>query len=165
MKRRDVLYALAAGALAPLLLSGCGFQLRGSGTPTTLPELSLAGDTESALARELTSYLQRSGSGVSDQAPWVVTLGTPGLEERRLGGESRASRDHELTLHASVALQARSDDTYHLHTETLSTSTRIRVNDDDLLNREALFSEARDQLEKQLAQKIVARLANVASWQ
>ncbi|CAM4012299.1 LPS assembly lipoprotein LptE [Vreelandella rituensis] len=165
MKRRDVLYALAAGALAPLLLSGCGFQLRGSDMPTTLPELSLAGDTESGLAREFISRLQRAGSGVSDQAPWVVTLGTPRLEERTLGGEGRASRDHELTLRASVALQERSDDTYHLHTETLSTSTRIRVNDDDLLNREALFSEARGQLEKQLAQKILARLVNVASWQ
>lgn len=165
MKRRDVLYALAAGALAPLLLGGCGFQLRGSEMPAKLPELSLAGDTESGLAREFTAQLKQAGSGVSAQAPWVVTLGTPRLEERRLGGEGRASRDHELTLHTSVALQSRSDNTYHLHTETLSTSTRIRVNDDDLLNREALFSEARDQLEKQLAQKIVTRLVNVASWQ
>lgn len=58
-------------------------------------------------------------------------------------------------------MQQRETNAYALNNATLSTSTRIRVSDDDLLNRETLFQEAEQTLTRQLAQRIVERLANL----
>ena len=58
-------------------------------------------------------------------------------------------------------MQQRETNAYALNNATLSSSTRIRVSDDDLLNRETLFQEAEQTLTRQLAQRIVERLANL----
>ncbi|MGD7651499.1 hypothetical protein, partial [Ralstonia pseudosolanacearum] len=93
--------------------------------------------------------------------PWRVTLGSPALQDRRIGGESRSSREHELTLSTTLSVQQRTTNAYALNNAALSTRTQIRVNDDDLLNRETLFQEAEQALTRQLAQRIVERLANL----
>ncbi|BBI74725.2 hypothetical protein HAALTHF_40880n [Vreelandella aquamarina] len=122
---------------------------------------SLEGDDNSALAQQLRTRLQQLGTEVESGAPWRVTLGTPSLQERRIGTDGRASREHELTLSTSLSVQQRETNAYALNNATLSTSTRIRVSDDDLLNRETLFQEAEQTLTRQLAQRIVERLANL----
>jgi LPS-assembly lipoprotein len=58
-------------------------------------------------------------------------------------------------------VQQRDTGAYALNDATVATSTRIRVSDDDLLNRETLFQEARQTLTRQLAQRIIERLANL----
>ena len=52
-----------------------------------------------------------------------------------------------------------------LNNATITTDTRIRVSDDDLLNRETLFQEAEQTLTRQLAERIVERLANLEAIQ
>ena len=138
MNRRRFL-TLSIAASAAVLLSGCGFRLRGSESMPRLPALSLEGDDNSALAQQLRTRLQQLGTEVESGAPWRVTLGTPSLQERRIGTDGRASREHELTLSTSLSVQQRETNAYALNNATLSTSTRIRVSDDDLLNRETLF--------------------------
>ncbi|MFN2410628.1 MAG: hypothetical protein ABR539_10050 [Halomonas sp.] len=158
MNRRTFL-ATSMAASAALLLSACGFRLRGAGSMPNLPPLALAGDTDSDLARQLTNRLEQQGTQLSDNGEWRVTLGSPRLDERRLGGEGRGSRDHDLTLSTTLSVQRREDNAYLLNGETLSTSTRIRVNDDDLLNRDDLFREAERSLNRELTERIIERLS------
>lgn len=166
MKRTNLLsrrrfLSLSTAASAAVLLVGCGFHLRGTGSMPSLPALALEGNNSSPLAQQLSNRLQQLGTEVSPGAPWRVTLGTPSLQERRIGGDGRASREHELTLSTSLSVQERSTNAYALNNATLASSTRIRVSDDDLLNRETLFQEAEQTLTRQLAQRIVERLANL----
>ncbi|MCA1772910.1 MAG: hypothetical protein LC677_09980 [Halomonas sp.] len=158
MNRRTFL-ATSMAASAALLLSACGFRLRGAGSMPNLPPLALEGDTDSDLARQLTNRLEQQGTQLSDNGEWRVTLGSPRLDERRLGGEGRGSRDHDLTLSTTLSVQRREDNAYLLNGETLSTSTRIRVNDDDLLNRDDLFREAERSLNRELTERIIERLS------
>ncbi|WP_394424489.1 LPS assembly lipoprotein LptE [Vreelandella stevensii] len=160
MNRRHFL-TLGSAACAVALLGGCGFRLRGTDSMPNLPPLALEGDANSTLAQQLRTRLQQLGTEVENGAPWRVTLGTPSLQERRIGTDGRASREHELTLSTSLSVQQRETNAYALNNATLSTSTRIRVSDDDLLNRESLFQEAEQTLTRQLAQRIVERLANL----
>ncbi|MGM0542668.1 MAG: hypothetical protein ACQERP_02150 [Pseudomonadota bacterium] len=160
MNRRSFL-ATSMAASAALLLSACGFRLRGTGSMPNLPPLTIEGDTQSAMARALATRLEQQGNAAGGNAEWRVTLGTPRLDERRLGGEGRASRDHDLTLSSTVSVQRQGDNAYLLNGETLSVSTRIRVNDDDLLNRESLFSEAEQTLNRELAERIIERLSSL----
>ncbi|MGO2243592.1 MAG: LPS-assembly lipoprotein LptE, partial [Halomonas sp.] len=132
MNRRTFLTTSIA-ASAAMLLGGCGFRLRGPGSMPTLPTLALEGDNNSAVAQQLKTRLRQLGTQVESGAPWRVTLGTPRLVERRLGGDGRASREHELTLSISLSVQERASNAYHMNNATLSSSNRIRVNDDDLL--------------------------------
>lgn len=164
MNRRTFLSASIAASMA-VLLSACGFRLRGSESLPTLPTLSLEGNTTSTVAQQVASRLQQLGTQIEAGAPWRVTLGTPSFIERRLGGDGRASREHELTLSTSLSVQERESNAYHINNATLSTSTRIRVSDDDLLNRETLMLEAEQALARQLSQRIIERLANVEGMQ
>ncbi len=164
MNRRSFLLTSIA-ASAAVLLSGCGFRLRGTESLPTLPTLSLEGDTNSAVAQQVASSLQQLGTQVTADAPWRVTLGTPALIERRLGSDGRASREHELTLSTTLSVQERASNAYHINNETLSTDTRIRVSDDDLLNRETLMMEAEQALARQLSQRIIERLTYVEGMQ
>lgn len=164
MNRRTFLTASIAASSA-MLLSACGFQLRGSKPLPSMPALTLEGDTNSAVALQVTSRLQQLGTEVTANAPWRVTLGTPVLTERRLGGDGRASREHELTLSIRFSVQERANNAYHINNEALSTSTRIRVSEDDLLNRETLMREAEQTLTQQLSQQIIDRLAYVEGMQ
>ncbi|BBI51452.1 hypothetical protein HORIV_38730 [Vreelandella olivaria] len=164
MNRRTFLTASIA-ASAAVLLSGCGFRLRGTEALPTLPTLALEGDNNSAVAQQVASRLQQLGTQVAADAPWRVTLGTPVLTERRLGGDGRASREHELTLSVRLSVQERASNAYHINNETLSTDTRIRVSDDDLLNRETLMMEAEQTLARQLSQQIIERLTYVEGMQ
>ncbi|RBI67433.1 hypothetical protein DQ400_09835 [Vreelandella sulfidaeris] len=164
MNRRTFLTASIAASSA-MLLSACGFQLRGSRPLPSMPALTLEGDTNSAVALQVASRLQQLGTEVTADAPWRVTLGTPVLTERRLGGDGRASREHELTLSIRFSVQERANNAYHINNEALSTSTRIRVSEDDLLNRETLMREAEQTLTQQLSQQIIDRLAYVEGMQ
>lgn len=158
MNRRTFI-ATSMAASAALFLSACGFRLRGTGSIPSLPPLALEGNTNSDMARQLTDRLEQLDTEITANGVWRVTLGTPILDERRLGGEGRASRDHELTLRSTISVQRRDDNAYLVNSETLSATTRIRVNDDDLLTRENLFSEAEQTLNRELAERIIERLS------
>ncbi|MDN6179675.1 MAG: LPS assembly lipoprotein LptE [Halomonas subglaciescola] len=158
---RRAFIGAALTASAALALSGCGFHLRGRDSLPTLPAFALEGDAQSELGQALTQLLQTRGSGISADAPWRLTLSAVEMNNRRLGGEGRGSREHEFTLSARVSLQQRDTRAYLWNREPISTSTQRRVNDDDLLNRDVLIDEARRLLSRQLAERIAERLASV----
>lgn len=148
-------------AASVAMLGGCGFRLRGSESLPKLPAFTLEGDTRSDVAQSLQTQLEGIGAGVREDAPWRLTLDTPELFERRLGAAGRGGREHEFTLSTRVSLQQRSNNAYVLNSEQVSTSTRQRISDDDLLNRDVLMGEVRRELSQQLAQRIIERLATL----
>ncbi|WP_447556125.1 LPS-assembly lipoprotein LptE [Vreelandella sp. EE22] len=160
LTRRHLL-KLGSVAASAALLSGCGFRLRRADSIPTLPPLSIEGATATPLAQELENRLSRQGTVVAPGAPWQVTLGTPAVDNRPLGSDGRASREHELTMSVSVSVQQRETGAYALNNAVITTSTRIRVNDDDLLNRETLFEEANQTLTHQLVRRIIERLGTL----
>ncbi|MDN6296431.1 MAG: LPS assembly lipoprotein LptE [Halomonas sp.] len=158
---RRAFLGVALTASAAALLSGCGFQLRGRDSLPTLPAFALEGDTQGELGQALTRLLHTRGSDIRDDAPWRLTLSSVEMHNRRLGGDGRGSREHEFTLEARVSLQQRADQAYVWNRKSISTTTRLRVNDDDLLNRDVLIEEARQQLARELATRIIEHLASV----
>ncbi|MCP1327968.1 hypothetical protein BIS11_14615, partial [Halomonas sp. 707D4] len=65
------------------------------------------------------------------------------------------------TMSVTVSVQQRANDAYALNNETIATSTRIRVNNDDLLNRQSLLEEATQALARRLAERIIERLGRL----
>lgn len=158
---RRAFIGAALTASAAVMLSGCGFQLRGRDSLPTLPAFALEGDTQSNLGQALAQLLRTRSGGIRDDAPWRLTLSAVEMHNRRLGGDGRGSREHEFTLEARVSLQQRDNQAYVWNRKSISTATRLRVNDDDLLNRDVLINEARQQLSRKLATRIVEHLASV----
>ena len=167
MKRRHFLrLTLIAGmAASAAMLSGCGFQLRGTQRQRNIPPIALEGDTRSLVARNLMVELNNLGNGVDDKAPWRMTLSSPTLEQRRLGGEDSGSQEHEFTLKIRVSVQERSSGGYALNNQMLNVTSRQRLNDDDLLNRESLIEETRLTLSRRLAQRIVERIIALEAFE
>jgi len=158
---RRAFIGAALTASAAVMLNGCGFHLRGRDSLPTLPAFALEGDTQSDLGQALAQLLHTRGSGIREDAPWRLTLSAVEMHNRRLGGDGRGSREHEFTLEARVSLQQRETQAYVWNRESISSATRLRVSDDDLLNRDVLIDEARRQLSKQLAERIIEHLASV----
>ncbi|NOG32195.1 hypothetical protein HLB35_11285 [Halomonas sp. TBZ9] len=167
MKRRHFLrLTLMTGmAASAAVLGGCGFQLRGTQRQRHIPPIALDGDTRSLVARNLTVELNNLGNGIDEEAPWRLTLSSPTLEQRRLGGEDSGSQEHEFTLEIQVSVQERSSGGYALNNQTLSVISRQRLNDDDLLNRESLIEETRLTLSRRLAQRVVERISALEAFE
>ena len=166
MKRRHFLrLTLMTGmAASAAVLGGCGFQLRGTQRQRHIPPMALEGDTRSLVARNLSVELNNLGNGLDEEAPWRLTLSSPTLEQRRLGGEESGSQEHEFTLEIQVSVQEQSSGGYALNSQTLSVISRQRLND-DLLNRESLIEETRLTLSRRLAQRVVERISALEAFE
>ncbi|HSH48111.1 MAG TPA: LPS assembly lipoprotein LptE [Halomonas sp.] len=164
MQRRTLCkYALTLGGA--LLLSGCGFRLRGLDAPLTeLTEISVAGPT-SALREQLIARLESAGTAVNDTAPWVLTLGQENIEERNLGLLQAGSQQHEMTLSVSIALQRRADGAYRLPGEVLTVQERFTASDDNLLAADDYRDNIRDRLRDEASRQIIQRLRILAERQ
>jgi LPS-assembly lipoprotein len=164
MQRRTLCkYALTLGSA--LLLTGCGFKLRGLDTPLTeLAEISVAGPA-SPLRKQLIERLESAGTSVNDKAPWVLTLGQENFEERNLGLLQAGNQQHEMMLSVSIALQRRTDGAYRLPSDVLTVQERFMVSDDNLLATDDYRRDVRDQLRDEASRQIIQRLRILAERQ
>lgn len=143
-----------------ILLSACGFALRGSAQlPAALNTLQvLSVDANSELLREVTRALRNSGVSVVDTATdYRLGLGREADSERTLSVNSNA-RAGEYELELSVLFQLSGGGTTVLGPETLST-TRVYLSDPE--NAVAKSEEAeliRQEMRRELAQQILNRL-------
>ncbi|MDI5934193.1 LPS assembly lipoprotein LptE [Halomonas kalidii] len=161
MQRRTLLHlGLAVGA--SLALAGCGFRLRGLGTPeAVLPELALAGP-ESDFSRLTAERLESAGTRIHAGAPLVLNLGDEAIRERRLSVLESGPREVELELSVPFSVQRRSDGVYLLDQQRLEVSTRVTVSDDDLLSQDDILEETREQLRREAVNRLLDRLRAVA---
>ncbi|SDJ38510.1 LPS assembly lipoprotein LptE [Billgrantia gudaonensis] len=157
MQRRTFLTRVLAGGTA-LALTGCGFRLRGFGeSGTVIDELELAGP-ESELSRQLAERLRRDGTRLHAQAPWILTLGRPALDERRLSVLDAGSQEHEMVLSLPFSVQRRSDGAFVLPEQMLEVSERFTVSDDNLLAQEEIRREAETALHREAIRQLLERL-------
>lgn len=164
MKRRHFL-RLTLMAASAAMLSGCGFQLRGTQRQRNIPPLALAGDTRSRVASNLMAELNTQGNGVDNNARWRLTLSSPALDQRRLGGEDSSSQEYEFALEMHISVQDSITGGYALNNQPLRVISRQRLNDDDLLNRESLIEETRLTLSTRLSQRIIERISSIEAFQ
>jgi LPS-assembly lipoprotein len=156
MQRRDLLrLTLAAGA--GLALTACGYRLRGLESGRVIEELSLAGP-ESELSRRVADHLAGAGTRLHDDAPLILNLGAESFSERRLSVLDSGPREVELSLAVPFSVQRRRDGAYHLDQQRIEVDTRITVTDDELLVQEDIREEAREQLRREAARLLLARL-------
>ncbi len=161
MQRRTFL-TLGLAGIAGLVLTGCGFQLRGFDEPTSgIDELALAGpDSEfSRLARE---RLEASGTRVHEGAARVLNLGQEETRRRNLSVLDSGPREEEMTLIVPFSVQRRRDGAYLLDQQQLEVSTRYTVSDANLLIQDDLRDEARLGLRKAAARQLLDRLRSLS---
>ncbi|WP_027966693.1 LPS assembly lipoprotein LptE [Halomonas halocynthiae] len=157
MQRRTLFkYALTLGSAT--LLAGCGFKLRGYGTPSVrLDEISVEGPF-SPLRDRLIVRLDNAGTEVNETAPWILTLGQERVEDRRFSLRQAGNQQHEMTLTVTMAVQRRSDGAYRLPSETITVRETYLLDDDNLLAAGDYREEIRNQLRDKAARHIIQRL-------
>ncbi len=161
MQRRTFL-TLGLAGIAGLVLTGCGFRLRGFDEPgAVIDELALAGpDSEfSRLARE---RLEASGTRVHEGAARVLNLGQEETRRRNLSVLDSGPREEEMTLIVPFSVQRRRDGAYLLDQQQLEVSTRYTVSDANLLIQDDLRDEARLGLRKAAARQLLDRLRSLS---
>jgi len=157
MQRRTLIQRGLAGAAA-LMLTGCGFRLRGYDQPTSGVEaLSLQGP-DSELARLVSRRLKQAGTRVDDDAPRVLNLGDETFQERRLSVLDSGHRDLDMTLSVPFSVQRRDDGAYLLDQQRLDVSERLTINDDQLLTQDDLREATRERLREAAARQLLDRL-------
>lgn len=157
MQRRILCkYALTLGGA--LLLTGCGFRLRGFDNPLPeLAEIAVEGPG-SQLRTQLTDRLESAGTTLSDAAPWILTLGQEMFEERNLGLLQAGNQQHVMVLNISIAVQRREDGAYLLSHEVLTIKERFMASDDNLLAADEYRHDVRNQLRREASRQIIQRL-------
>ncbi|GAB2784924.1 hypothetical protein GCM10027040_08790 [Halomonas shantousis] len=158
MKRRTFLLHSLSLATSAMLLSGCGFHLRGLGASTqTLPALDLEGDV-SPLTDTVVTALERSGARLDEQAAIRVNLGEEQIIQQRLTSNDTGSQERRLILRAPFSVQRVADGAYLLDQQWLEVSNTVLVSDENLLARDDQLEDAIHQLRQEAARQLVERL-------
>ncbi|WP_104201899.1 LPS assembly lipoprotein LptE [Billgrantia saliphila] len=157
MQRRSFLTLALAGG-ASLAFAGCGFRLRGfDDSGPVIDQIALAG-VDSEFLRMTEEHLIAAGTRVHDDAPLVLNLGEETVRERSLSVLDSGSRELEITLALPFSVQRRRDGAFHLQQQRLEASTRISVNDDNLLAQDDLREEAHQELRREALRQLLERL-------
>ncbi|SFU33304.1 LPS assembly lipoprotein LptE [Halomonas korlensis] len=160
MQRRTFLNLILAGS-GTFVLAGCGFRLRGVGSPMlALESLALSG-ADSELLRLAGERLEAAGTRLDDDADLVLNLGNEMFRERQLGVLDSGTQERELELTVPFSVQRR-DGTYLLDQQRLEVTTSFTVSEDNLLSNQDLRDEAMQQLRQQAVQQLLDRLRSLA---
>jgi LPS-assembly lipoprotein len=154
------------GLILLLLLSACGFQLRGTVVlPPVLQATQLEGDRFSLLVSELGRVLQNAGARLVDsrsQASAVLKV----LDEtssQRVLSVGVAGRAAEYELHHRVDYQL--EDAHGqvlVEKQTLDTRRSFQFDENDVLGKANEEESLREEMQRDLALRIVQQLSMLA---
>ncbi|QXI29256.1 LPS-assembly lipoprotein LptE [Pseudomonas vanderleydeniana] len=142
-----------------VLLSACGFQLRGTGTSAlTIKELSVSarnsyGDT----VKQLTQVLERSGVDVHQGAPYKLVL-TDEQETQRSASYSGAGRNVEYELNTALKYEIRGEKDLLLTDGKLEVQKYYVHDGNNITGGDAEASELRKEMRRDLVQQMLIRL-------
>ncbi|MPQ70889.1 MULTISPECIES: LPS-assembly lipoprotein LptE [Pseudomonas] len=142
-----------------VLLSACGFQLRGTGTnQLTIKELSVSarnayGDT----VKQLTQVLEHSGVKVYSGAPYKLVL-TDEQETQRDATYSGSGRNAEYELNTALYYEIRGDHDLQLLTGKLQIQKYYVHDGNNITAGDAEAGQLRKEMRRDLIQQMVLRL-------
>jgi LPS-assembly lipoprotein len=142
-----------------VLLSACGFQLRGTGTTQlTLKELDVsARDAYGPTVTQLTQTLKNSGVNVHQGAEYKLVLVSEG-EDQRAASYSGAARSAEYELTETVNYEIRGSRSLLLLADKVQVQ-KIYVHDsNNLMGSDQEANQIRGEMRSQLVQNLVLRL-------
>ena len=149
-----------------VLLSACGFQLRGTGvTDLSLKELDLSarnayGDT----VTQLRQVLETSGVNVHKGAPYKLIL-TNEQETQRAASYAGAGRSVEYELNTALSYEIKGIDNLSLLTDKLEVQ-KIYVHDsNNLTGSDQEASQVREEIRRELVQRMMLRLQQLTPEQ
>ncbi len=156
---------LAVVGLA-LLLSACGFQLRGTGTTSfALQELSLqARDSYGETVQALEELLQNSGVRVTPDARYTLDL-VREQSRQRTASYTTAARTAEYELTQILDYQIRGPQSTVLLEDQVEVS-KVYVHDSsNLISSDQEASQLRREMRRELLQQLSMRLRNITPAQ
>lgn len=156
--------------LSATVLSGCGFQLRGSGQNANVPfkTVYLNVSSSSSVGNELRRYLQAGGTTVTTDQKAAEAIVDVLSESRHKDILSRNSqgRVREYTLLYKVGLRVRGNKNAVLLAPTTITITRtISFNESQVLAKEAEEGMLYRDMQTDLVQQILRRLSAIKPQQ
>ncbi|MCJ0971827.1 LPS assembly lipoprotein LptE [Pseudomonas sp. PS1] len=149
-----------------LLLSACGFQLRGTGeTSFALQEINLqARDTYGETAKQLEELLEQSGVRVHPGARYTLDL-TREQNRQRTASYTTAARtaEYELTSIVDYALEGPQNT---LLLEDRVEVQRVYVHDSsNLISSDQEAAQLRQEMRRELLQQLALRLSRITPTQ
>jgi len=157
---------LIAAALI-LLLSGCGFQMRGQANlPPGLEKMTISGlDTYDQLVIVLSRYLRANGVQVNGHGDTDATeLRLSGFKQDKeilvVGTDGRV-REYRLFTRVTMSVQDK-DKGLDLPAERITVKRDLLWNPDDVLGKTEEERVLREEMVRDLAQRIVERLGSLA---
>jgi len=156
---------LVAGLMA-LFLSGCGFQMRGQAVlPPGLEKMTISGlDTYNQLVIVLSRYLRANGVQVIDHDdPEAADLRLSNFKQDKeilvVGTDGRV-REYRLFSRVTMTLQDK-DKGLDLPAEQITVKRDLLWNPDDVLGKTEEERVLREEMVRDLAQRIVERLGSL----
>lgn len=166
MKRRSILrYALTASAAATL--AGCGFRLRGSGTPTALAfsSIYLGFPEQSGLAAELKRQIEASGTSrvaTSEKEADAILVVISELRDKSVQSLNTQGRVREYVLSYKLQFRVKDNQNKEMLGPTEVVAKRdISFNESQVLAKEAEEATLYRDMQTDVAQQVVRRLAAI----
>lgn len=155
---------LSLGILALLLLSACGFHLRGAVPLSPSMERVYIEGGSSVLARDLRLNLEASGAEVVDEpqaARSILRILGETIDRRVLtvGSDARV-QEYEL-IHAVRFALVREDETTLLPPQQVTVTRDYRFDPDRVLGAASEEALLREEMQRDLSQLVLRRLAYV----
>ncbi|MCU1737061.1 MULTISPECIES: LPS-assembly lipoprotein LptE [Pseudomonas] len=142
-----------------VLLSACGFQLRGTGTnELTIKELSVsARNSYGETVKQLTQVLEHSGVKVYTGAPYKLIL-TDEQETQRDATYSGSGRNAEYELNTTLYYEVRGDHDLQLLTGKLQVQKYYMHDGNNITAGDTEAGQLRKEMRRDLIQQMVLRL-------
>lgn len=143
-----------------VLLSACGFQLRGTGTnDLTIKELDLsARDAYGNTVVQLRQVLENSGVHVYNGAPYKLFLVDEKETQRNLSYAS-AGRSSEVELSTELFFQMQGRDHLPLMSDKIQVQKIVTHDGNNLVGSDSEIIQVRKEMRRELVQRMVLRLS------
>ncbi len=149
-----------------VMLSACGFQLRGTGTnEMTIKELDVsARDAYSETVKQLRQVLENSGVHVYTGATYKLYLADEKQTQRNLSYAS-AGRASDIELSNELFFEIQGRDHLPLLTDTIQVQKVVSHDGNNLVGSDSESLQVRKEMRRELVQRMVLRLSMLTPQQ
>ena len=149
-----------------VLLSACGFQLRGTGThELAIKELDVsARDAYSDTVIQLRQVLENSGVHVYTGATYKLFLADEKQTQRNLSYAS-AGRTSDIELSTELTFEVQGRDHLPLMDEKIQVQKIVSHDGNNLVGSDSEITQVRKEIRRELVQRMVLRLSTITPEQ